>query len=49
VASSPFRDLFVHAKDLFMGAKQVGRAMLTPSGQSDWAPRLSLLAVGAPG
>ena len=30
VAQTLSPDLFDHAKDLFMGAKQVGRAMLTP-------------------
>src|SRR5439155_17291995 len=37
VAQVPSPDLLISAKDLFMGAKQVERAMLTPSGQHDWS------------
>ena len=37
---------FVSARDLFLGAKQVRRAMVHTSGQQKW---ISALALGAPG
>ena len=42
----PAYGLFVSARDLFLGAKQVRRAMVHTSGQQKW---ISALALGAPG
>ena len=42
-------DLFVHAKDLFAGAKQAGDMLCShPSGQSDLASHPGRLAAGEP-